>query len=89
MADNATGDLREAQQAIKAMMAPLEDTASSEDAPGDMPEGETEMEAAEAVEVEEESTAEAENSGDEEYEEPGEPLHTVKVRGEDVEVTYE
>lgn len=89
MADNATGDLREAQQAIKAMMAPLEDTASSEDAPGDMPEGETEMEAAEAVEVEEEPTAEAEDSGDEEYEEPGEPLHTVKVRGEDVKVTYE
>lgn len=90
MADNANGDLRSAQDAVKAMMAPLEDTASSDDAPGEQPEGEYE-EAAQA-ESEYEPTDDSEEAGEGDYEEqPDEEpsRYTVKVNGEDVEVTLE
>ena len=88
MADTAKGDLRTAQDAVKAMMAPLEDTASSDDAPGEQPEGEYE---GAQVESEYEPTDDSEEAEEGDYEEqPDEdPRYTVKVNGEEVEVTLD
>jgi len=88
MADTAKGDLQTAQDAVKAMMAPLEDTASSDDAPGEQPEGEYE---GAQVESEYEPTDDSEEAGEGDYEEqPDEdPRYTVKVNGEEVEVTLD
>lgn len=89
MADNAAGDLQTAQNAVKAMMAPLEDTVSSDDAPGEEPPaGEYE---GEQSEPDYEPTDDSEEAGEGDYEEqPDEAqLYTVKVNGDEVEVTLE
>ncbi|MCP4826217.1 MAG: hypothetical protein GY892_19205 [Shimia sp.] len=86
MADNANGDLQTAQDAVKAMMTPLEDTASSDDAPGEeSPVGEYEG----APDYE--PTDDSEGAGEGDYEEqPDEaPVYTVKVNGQEVEVTLD
>jgi len=82
MADNAPGDLRSATEAVKAMMAPLEDTASSDDAPVDETDGDYEAEAAY------EPTDEGDYSEGEEVEQP-EGTYTVKVDGQEIEVTLD
>jgi len=89
MADTANGDLRSAQEAVKAMMTPLEDTASSDDAPGDEPEADYEVEAQAGVEYE--ATDDSEEAGEGDYEEQPykDSRYTVKVNGEEVEVTLD
>ena len=82
-------DLQSAQEAIRAMMAPLEDNATGEDAPvEEATEGEEYNASAEYDEPELDEGQDTEAYDDEEPE--GSPdLITVKVNGEEIEVTLE
>ena len=91
MADTSTPrgtDLQSAQDAIRAMMAPLEDTATGEDAPVEQ---ETEGEEYEAqAEYSEPETDEGEDTEGEEVEEQEQAeLYTVKVNGQEIQVTLD
>jgi len=86
MADNAARDLQAAQEAVKAMMAPVEDNAESDDAPVENVQFETEGEI--EVETEIEPTEDAEDGAEEETDEQPD-LYTVKVNGEEIEVTFD
>lgn len=93
MADNAARDLQAAQEAVKAMMTPLEDTASGDEAPveGNEPETDGEYEEAEPQDGQSddyEPTEDAEDDGDEGEDEQPE-LYAVKVNGEEVQVTFD
>ena len=82
-------DLQSAQDAIRAMMAPLEDNATGEDAPveeateTEQPEAE-----AESYEVEADELEDTEGYDAEELEETPD-RYTVKVNGEEIEVTLD
>lgn len=81
-------DLKAAQDAIRAMMTPLEDNVTGEDAPV---EEATEGEEYEAqVEYLEPEPDEGQDTEGDEAEDPDEPeLYTVKVNGEEIQVTLD
>ena len=82
-------DLQSAQDAIRAMMAPLEDNAAGEDAPlEEASEGEEYEAQAEYAEPEMDEGQDPE-AYDEEEPEGSPDLITVKVNGEEIEVTLE
>lgn len=91
MSDTSTPkgtDLQSAQDAIQAMMAPLEDTAEGADAPVEQP---TEDEAPAEYEAEEQSYQDEGQDTEDDYEEEqgAAELYTVKVNGEEVQVTLD
>ena len=81
-------DLKAAQDAIRAMMTPLEDNVTGEDAPvEEATEGEEYEAQAEYLEPEPD---EGQDTEGDEAEEPEEPeLYTVKVNGEEIQVTLD
>lgn len=92
MSDNSTPqgtDLQSAQDAIRAMMAPLEDNATGEDAPVEEATEVDEYDAqAEYSEAEADDGQDADSDYDEEPDQQAE-LYTVKVNGEEIQVTLE
>jgi len=87
--DNPLGtDLQSAQNAIRAMMAPLEDNAEGQDAPPEEAgEGEEYEASAEYDEPEADEGQDTEGDEAEELETPD--LYTVKVNGEEIQVTLD
>jgi hypothetical protein len=92
MSDNSTPqgtDLQSAQDAIRAMMAPLEDNATGEDAPVEEATEVDEYDAqAEYSEAEADDGQDADSDYDEEPDQQAE-LYTVKVNGEEIQVTLD
>lgn len=82
-------DLQSAHEAIRAMMAPLEDNAESVDAPLEEASDGEEYEA--AAEYDEAETDEGQDTEGDDAEEPEETpdRYTVKVNGEEIEVTLD
>ena len=91
MADNSTPrgtDLQSAQAAIRAMMAPLEDNAEGQDAPVEQ-QAEGDEYDAEADYSQPETDEGEDTQGDEAEEQEQADLYTVKVNGQEIQVTLD